>query len=214
VVFKKFSRPGELLTEIISRWEAQKTLASLERSRQVARGRFNSADSTESFDAVCRRCKSLTNLVTNARLDRFWVRTKTEPQLRLADVAYKPRSFSIRERDIRRCEFAAVSLITFCSAALPTKFRILVVRHHHRYPSFGSRPSIGVMAEFKRVVAWSGLGFWAFHKTSRSTLCQRGEPHAVPLFCDLTRIDRTMPSEKQFVELRSRILHGARKLLR
>src|SRR5271165_5958881 len=66
----------------------------------------------------------------------------TELRYFVTQVADKPRSFSIRERDYPESEFAAVPSITFCSAALPTKFEFsssVVVRHHHRYPSFGSR---------------------------------------------------------------------------
>ena len=63
-VVLKFSRPGELLTEIISRWEAQNA-SSLERSRQVLAD-VQSADSTD-LSMLSVALQELTNLVTNAR---------------------------------------------------------------------------------------------------------------------------------------------------
>jgi glutamate dehydrogenase len=60
----KFSRPRELLTEIISRWEAQNA-SSLERSRQVLAD-VQSADSTD-LSMLSVALQELTNLVTNAR---------------------------------------------------------------------------------------------------------------------------------------------------
>ena len=66
-VVLKFSRPGELLTEIISRWEAQNA-SSLERSRQVLAD-VQSADSTD-LSILSVALQELTNLVTNARYAR------------------------------------------------------------------------------------------------------------------------------------------------
>jgi glutamate dehydrogenase len=63
-VVLKFSRPGELLTEVISRWEAQNA-SSLERSRQVLAD-VQSADSTD-LSMLSVALQELTNLVTNAR---------------------------------------------------------------------------------------------------------------------------------------------------
>jgi glutamate dehydrogenase len=63
-VVLKFSRPGELLTEIISRWEAQNA-SSLERSRQVLAD-VQSADRTD-LSMLSVALQELTNLVTNAR---------------------------------------------------------------------------------------------------------------------------------------------------
>jgi glutamate dehydrogenase len=63
-VVLKFSRPGELLTEIVSRWEAQNA-SSLERSRQVLAD-VQSADSTD-LSMLSVALQELTNLVTNAR---------------------------------------------------------------------------------------------------------------------------------------------------
>ena len=61
----------------------------------------------------------------------------TELRYFMTKAADKPEFFSIRERDIRRANCGG-SPITFCSAALAAESEGLVVRHHHRYPSFGS----------------------------------------------------------------------------
>jgi glutamate dehydrogenase len=63
-VVLKFSRPGELLTEIISRWETQNA-SSFERSRQVLAD-VQSADSTD-LSMLSVALQELTNLVTTAR---------------------------------------------------------------------------------------------------------------------------------------------------
>ena len=63
-VVLKFSRPGELLTEIISRWETQNA-SSFERSRQVLTD-VQSADSTD-LSMLSVALQELANLVTTAR---------------------------------------------------------------------------------------------------------------------------------------------------
>jgi glutamate dehydrogenase len=63
-VVLKFSQPEEVLTEIISRWEAQ-NVSSLERSRQ-ALADVQWADSTD-LSILSVALQELTNLVANAR---------------------------------------------------------------------------------------------------------------------------------------------------
>src|ERR1700720_2018140 len=62
----------------------------------------------------------------------------TELRYFVTQVADKPRSFSIRERDIRRANLRRFPY-HFLFRGVGHEVRILVVRHHHRYPSFGSR---------------------------------------------------------------------------
>ena len=49
-----------------------------------------------------------------------------------------PQSFSIRERDVRRVNLRRFPY-HFLFRVVGDSVRILVVRHHHRDPSFGSR---------------------------------------------------------------------------
>ena len=81
----------------------------------------------------------------------------TELRYFVTKAADKPQSFSIRERDIRRANLRRFPY-HFLFRGVGHEVRILVVRHHHRYPSFGSKTSIGVWPSSKSV-AWSGLDF-------------------------------------------------------
>jgi toxin ParE1/3/4 len=56
----------------------------------------------------------------------------------MTTAADKPESFSIRERDIRRANLRRFPY-HFLFRIVGHEVRILVVRHHHRHPSFGSR---------------------------------------------------------------------------
>jgi toxin ParE1/3/4 len=53
-------------------------------------------------------------------------------------AADKPESFSILERDIRRENLRRFPY-HFLFRVVGQEIRILVVRHHHRHPFFGSR---------------------------------------------------------------------------
>ena len=54
------------------------------------------------------------------------------------EVAARPESFSIRERDIRRVNLQRFPY-HFLFRIVGDVVRILVVRHHSRHPSLGSR---------------------------------------------------------------------------
>jgi len=54
------------------------------------------------------------------------------------EAAARPESFSIRERDIRRVNLERFPY-HFLFRIVGDVFRILVVRHHSRHPSLGSR---------------------------------------------------------------------------
>jgi plasmid stabilization system protein ParE len=56
----------------------------------------------------------------------------------LVKAADTPESFSIRERDIRRVNLRRFPY-HFLFRVVGDSVRILVIRHHHRDPSFGSR---------------------------------------------------------------------------
>src|ERR1700738_1278871 len=62
----------------------------------------------------------------------------TELRYFMTKAADKPESFSIRERDIRRANLRRFPY-HFLLRVVGHEVRILVVRHHHRLPSFGSR---------------------------------------------------------------------------
>ena len=62
----------------------------------------------------------------------------TELRYFMTKAADKPESFSIRERDIRRANLRQFPY-HFLFHVVGHEVRILVVRHHHRHPSFGSR---------------------------------------------------------------------------
>jgi plasmid stabilization system protein ParE len=62
----------------------------------------------------------------------------TELRYFLTRAEDKPESFSIRERDIRRANLRRFPY-HFLFRVVGDQVRILVVRHHHRNPSFGSR---------------------------------------------------------------------------
>ena len=55
----------------------------------------------------------------------------------MTKAADKPESFSIRERDIRRANLRRFPY-HFLFRVVGDQVRILVVRHDHRHPSFGS----------------------------------------------------------------------------
>jgi plasmid stabilization system protein ParE len=61
----------------------------------------------------------------------------TELRYFMTKAADKPESFSIRERDIRRENLPRFPY-HFLFRVVGHEVRILVVRHHHRHPSFGS----------------------------------------------------------------------------
>ena len=71
---------------------------------------------------------------TPALADEFYA----ELRYFLTKAADKPESFSIRERDIRRANLRRFPY-HFLFRVVRDDVRILVVRHHHRHPSFGSR---------------------------------------------------------------------------
>lgn len=56
----------------------------------------------------------------------------------LIKAADTPESFSIRERELRRVNLRRFPY-HFLFRILGDTVRILVIRHHHRHPSFGSR---------------------------------------------------------------------------
>lgn len=56
----------------------------------------------------------------------------------MTEAAERPESFSIRERDIRRANLRRFPY-HFLFRVVGEGVRILVIRHHHRHPSFGSR---------------------------------------------------------------------------
>jgi toxin ParE1/3/4 len=56
----------------------------------------------------------------------------------MSKAADKPESFSLRERDIRRANLRRFPYHVLFRV-VGHEVRILVVRHHHRHPSFGSR---------------------------------------------------------------------------
>ena len=56
----------------------------------------------------------------------------------MTKAADKPQSFSIQEQDIRRVNLRRFPY-HFLFRVIDDVVRILVVRHHHRNPSFGSR---------------------------------------------------------------------------
>jgi plasmid stabilization system protein ParE len=56
----------------------------------------------------------------------------------MAEAARRPESFSIRERDIRRANLERFPY-HFLFRIVGDTVRILVVRHHKRHPSVGSR---------------------------------------------------------------------------
>jgi len=62
----------------------------------------------------------------------------TELRYFVTKAADKPQSFPIRERDIRRAILRRFPY-HFLFRGVGHEFPILVVRHHHRFPSFGSR---------------------------------------------------------------------------
>ncbi len=62
----------------------------------------------------------------------------TELRYFMTKAADKPESFSIRDRDIRRANLRRFPY-HFLFRVVGHEVRILVVRHHHRHPSFGSR---------------------------------------------------------------------------
>ena len=61
----------------------------------------------------------------------------TELRYFVTKAGDKPQSFSIRERDIRRANLRRFPY-HFLFRVVGHEVRILVVRHHHRFPSFGS----------------------------------------------------------------------------
>jgi toxin ParE1/3/4 len=73
-------------------------------------------------------------VATPGLADEFY----TELRYLLTKVADKPESFSIRERDIRRANLRRFPY-HLLFRVVGDQIRILVVRHHHRHPSFGSR---------------------------------------------------------------------------
>jgi toxin ParE1/3/4 len=56
----------------------------------------------------------------------------------MAEAAARPKSFAIRERDIRRVNLRRFPY-HFLFRVLADTVRILVVRHHSRHPSLGIR---------------------------------------------------------------------------
>lgn len=56
----------------------------------------------------------------------------------MVEAAKRPESFSIRERDIRRINLERFPY-HFLFRVVGDAVRILVVRHHGRHPSFGTR---------------------------------------------------------------------------
>ena len=62
----------------------------------------------------------------------------TELRYFMTKAADKSESFSIRERDIRRANLRRFP-DHFLVRVVGHEVRILVVRNHHRHPSFGSR---------------------------------------------------------------------------
>ena len=73
-------------------------------------------------------------VATRELADEFY----TELRHFMIEAADKPHSFSIRERDIRRVNLRRFPY-HFLFRAIGDSVRILVIRHHHRHPSFGSR---------------------------------------------------------------------------
>jgi toxin ParE1/3/4 len=73
-------------------------------------------------------------VATSGLADEFY----TELRYFLTKAADKPESFSIRVRDIRRANLQRFPY-HFLFRVIGDQVRILVVRHHHRRPSFGSR---------------------------------------------------------------------------
>ena len=74
------------------------------------------------------------------RVATRWLAQELYTELRhfMVKAADEPESFSIRERDIRRANLRRFPY-HFLFRVVGDKVRILVVRHHHRHPSFGSR---------------------------------------------------------------------------
>ena len=56
----------------------------------------------------------------------------------MAEVAKRPKSFAIRQRDIRRVNLRRFPF-HFLFRLVDDTVRVLVVRHHSRHPSLGTR---------------------------------------------------------------------------